>query len=156
MECPLKKLWNVNCRWTGPLAANVGHVKDDHYDDCLKHSGEFIIKLYEVSPQKHYHKMIFTLGKMFCFLWEIKNATFYFALFRIRRSPVNEHNEFKYMFKIAKGYKSILIYGISHSFLKDKNEVMQSGECVALNYSAVSKYLSEDGSLLCEIEIIPP
>jgi hypothetical protein len=89
-------------------------------------------------------------------VWEIKNATFYFAIFHVNAYPMLELYKYKYTFRIAKGYRSISIYGISHCFFKYKNEVMESGKCVALNYSAVSKYLSEDSSLLCEIEIISP
>jgi hypothetical protein len=89
---------------------------------------------------------------MFYLVWEIKNTFFFFSSFYVA-DPGSASKDFRYKFTIRKSDECISVCGISHSYLKDKGEILQPGKCVALHYDTVLKYLNEGRNLLCEIEV---
>jgi hypothetical protein len=133
----------------------VGHVRRDHGSEFIEKSGPFNLKLENICSPKHYRKVIFTFGTLFYLVWEIKDATFHFSPFHVT-VPGSATEKLKYNFKLRTLEESISVCGICHSYLQDKSEVLQPGECVTLHYGTVLKYVGENSSMLCEIEILRP
>jgi hypothetical protein len=150
-ECPFRKLSDVNCPWTGALTLIDSHVKSNHADQTAEHSGAFEVKLQNFNKARRFCKAIFTLGKLFYLVWETTQQTFYFTVFCIGHK--DEADRFIYDFVIGKQRESISITGTCRSYLEGKSDVLNSGECVTLQYSIVQKFVNQKTNLSCEIEI---
>lgn len=150
-ECPFRKLSDVKCPWTGALSVIESHVKSDHGNQTVEHSGAFEVKLQNFSKARRFCKAIFTLGKLFYLAWETTNHTFYFAVFCVGHKE--EADRFTYDFVIGKQRDSISITGTCRSYLEAKTIVLRPGECVTLHYRTVQKFVKQNTDLSCEIEI---
>jgi hypothetical protein len=150
-KCPFAKISKDSCRWTG-IMSNIGiHVRQEHSSETKDVSGVFKITLETLCASKYYRQAVFTLGKLFFVLWEIKDCNIIFAIFYV--GPQNDVEKFTYYFKIRKHNEKISMSATCHSYLQDIGEVLQPGECVVLPYGTALKYLSKCNDLSCEVEI---
>jgi hypothetical protein len=150
-KCPFAKISKDTCRWTGIMSNVENHVRQEHSGETRNVTGVFKITLETLCASKYYRQAVFTLGKLFFVFWEIKDCNIIFAIFYV--GPQNDAEEFTYYFKIRKHNEKISMSATCHSYLQDSCEILQPGECIALPYGTLLKYLSKCNDLSCEVEI---
>jgi hypothetical protein len=111
----------------------------------------FQVTLQNVSLEKNYGKAFFVDNQLFFLVWEIREDTFYFAVFYAGHE--RDATGFKYKFQICHRTQNFVIFGVCHSYLQEKREVLKPGECVTIPYDAVQKCVSERNELQCVIKI---
>lgn len=173
-ECAFKKLWGVNCPWTGIPSKMKDHVSSEHeyeFTGPAPHVGRryprtmfqvpgsmfqvpssmFQVTLQNVSPGKNYGKAILIDNHLFFLVWEIREDTFYFAVFYAGHEK--EATGVTYEFEIYRKALKFAISGVCHSYLEEKREVLTPGECVTIPYGTVQKFVSESKELRCVIKV---
>jgi hypothetical protein len=111
----------------------------------------FHVTLQNVFPEKNYGKAFFVDNHLFFLVWEIREDTFYFAVFYAGHE--RDAKIFKYKFVICRHAQKFVISGVCHSYLQEKREVLKPGECVTIPYDALQKYVSESNELRCIIKV---
>jgi mannose-6-phosphate isomerase-like protein (cupin superfamily) len=111
----------------------------------------FQVTLQNVSPGKNYGKAILIDNQLFLLVWEIREDTFYFAVFYAGHEK--EATGVTYEFEIYRKALKFAISGVCHSYLQEKRKVLTPGECVTIHYGAVQKFVSESKELTCVIKI---
>lgn len=150
-KCPFTKISKDSCPWTGNVSSTGNHVRQDHSSETRSVTGLFKLRLETLCASKYFREAVFAMGELFFIFWEIKDCNIYFAVFHI--GPESDAEKFSYNFKIKMHNDKISMRAICHSYLQDVDSVLQPGECVALPYGTVLKYLSKCNDLSCEIEI---
>lgn len=155
VKCPFASLSKEECSWSGPLTGLKDHVKNVHGNGNDTHEANdvFNVILTALSPKQHYRKAVLTLGKVFYIYWEIRDGNFYCCVL----CGDVQQNASKYTYKFVitsdSGDKKISMSFPTLSILENIEEVLQSGECVILNYNTVVKFLNTSSYLECELKI---
>jgi E3 ubiquitin-protein ligase SIAH1 len=142
-ECPYHKISKEDCDWSGSLVEMKNHVKEMHDSpgDNVELTGPLRTVLRDISEISSFRQVIFTLNEIFYVIWELRNNTFYCAAFHIGQKE--NSCKYKYRFRISKkkGAESISYCLKTHSFMDDVDGLIERGECVAIRYNCVQKFI---------------
>lgn len=128
--------------WSGPLPEMKNHVREMHNNpgDNVELSGPFKTVLRNVTEISSFRQVMFALNEIFYVIWEIRDNIFYCATFHI--GPKENYSKFKYRFCISKKKgESLSVCLTTRSFMDDVEEVLKSGNCVAIHYSSIEKFV---------------
>jgi hypothetical protein len=153
-DCPYHKISKEDCTWVGPLVEMKNHVKKMHDSpgDNVELTGPLRTVLRNISESSSFRQVMFTLNEIFYVIWELRDNIFYCATFHI--GPKENSCKFKCRFRISKkrGGESISYCVKTHSFMEDVDEIIERGECVAIHYSCLQKFI-KNSVLPFEIQI---
>lgn len=115
-------------------------------------SGPFKTVLRNISETSRFRQTVFTLNEIFYVIWEVRDNTFYCVIFHI--GPKRISLKYKYRFRLSKkgGSESISYFLKTSSFMDDVEEVIESGNCVAIHYNCIENFI-KSGALPFEIYI---
>jgi hypothetical protein len=148
--CPFEKLVGANCDVSALLPDMAQHVINTHSSECLEGPGEREwIELPLVFMQ--YQKAIFKLNQIFFILWSINVNWLRFIVFHVGHE--SNSSDYAYEFKIENIPIRISFGCICHHYLKDWNEVLQSGEYVLLHKRTVQTLLCRHGVTTYSLKI---
>ncbi|PNF30038.1 hypothetical protein B7P43_G05840 [Cryptotermes secundus] len=154
--CPYRKISKEDCFWAGPLPELKTHVQEMHNSpgDHVELDGPFKTVLRNISETSSFRQTIFTLNEIFYIIWEVRDDIFYCVSFHI--GPKKNSSKFKYRFRVSKrrGGESISYSLKTSSFMDDVEEIIKGGDCVAIHYRSVEKFI-KNGVLPFEIYIFP-
>ncbi|XP_069680262.1 uncharacterized protein [Periplaneta americana] len=155
LKCPFASLSKEECCWSGPITGLKDHVKNVHNNgnDTHEAHGVFNVILTGLAPKQHYRKAVLTLDKLFYLYWEIRDGNFYCCV--LCGDVQQNASKYTYKFVISSdtGEKKVSMSFPTLSILENIEEVLQSGDCVILNYNTVVKFLNTSSFLECEFEI---
>jgi len=118
------------------------HVKEVHDSpgDNVELTGSLRTVLRDISEISSFRQVIFTLNEIFYVIWELRNNIFYCAAFHIGQKE--NSCKYKYRFCISKkGGESVSYCLKTHSFMDDVGGLIERGECVAIHYNCVQKFI---------------
>jgi len=100
-------------------------------------------------------KAIFTLDKLFFPLSSIRKGGLCFSVFHVGHK--DDSSSYRYDFRMQKSHdpqqtiseKSV----ICHNYLKNRNEVEVSGDCIILHHDSIQRYVSDGHAVSCDIKI---
>jgi hypothetical protein len=130
------------------------HVQEVHNSpgDNVEVTGPFKTVLRNISETTSFRQAVFTLNEIFYVIWEVRDNIFYCVSFHI--GPKKNSSKFKYRFRVSKerAGESISYSLKTSSFMDDVEEIIKGGDCVAIHYRSVEKFI-KNGALPFEIYI---
>jgi hypothetical protein len=131
------------------------HVKMFHNNvsDTHQSEGVFNVILTGLSPAHHYRKAVFISGELFYVYWRIEREKFYCSVLYVGEDE--EASKYKYKFTLMTecGDRKISMFFPTRCILENVEQLLDSGDCVILNYNTVLKFLNSKMHLECEFQI---
>jgi E3 ubiquitin-protein ligase SIAH1 len=156
-KCPFSTISHEDCVWNGSLQDMKHHMKTVHNNgsDTHRSKGRFTIVLTNLSPERHYRKVVWVGDELFYIVWEVKNGSFYCAVLYV--GPKKKASNFTYKFSLTteNGMKNISMLFQTQSVVKEMQHFFTPGCCVLLHYDTVLKFMNSQEFLHCAFEITP-
>ncbi|GFG39718.1 hypothetical protein Cfor_11123 [Coptotermes formosanus] len=155
VECPFARISKDTCPWKGLVTGIKDHVKAFHknLNDTLEANGVFNVVLTGLSPTQHYRKAVFTADELFYIYWRIKDGSFYCAVFYVGEQEKSSNYKYRFVLTTESDNRKISMSFPTRSTLENLEELLQSGDCVILNYNTLLKFLDPNMNLECEFQI---
>jgi hypothetical protein len=150
-ECPLKKISEIDCPWTGILSEIPDHILAEHDSEAAEVPTHFKVVLLDFVEGYRYRRFVICLGELFCLTWVREGDILSFEVFHF--GSENETNDFKYGIKAGNSEYCVSVTRKCHSYLDGDFTELQNRDCAPLYYNTVLYCLDENGYLPCEIEI---
>jgi len=104
-----------------------------------------------LSEKKFYNQLVLVSGEFFCLAWESESRDFGFTILQVALKEISE--TFKYGIKIGNSEEYVAATRECHNYWDVNLMGLQRRKGVAISYDTVLDFVSESGSLTCEIEI---
>lgn len=155
VECPFTRISKDICPWKGPVTDIKDHVNYLHknLNDTFEASGVFTIVLTGLSPTQHYRKAVFTADELFYIYSRIKDGSLYCAVFYVGEEEKCLNYTYRFVLTTDSDNRKISMSFPTRSIMENVEELLQSGDCVVLNYNTVLKFLNQNMYLECEFKI---
>jgi len=101
--------------------------------------------------KKFYNQLVLVSGEFFYLAWESESKDFGFTVLHFGLKEISE--TFKYGIKIGNPEEYIAATRKCQSYFDVKLLILQRRKSVAISYDTILDFVSESGSLTCEIEI---
>lgn len=156
-KCPFATISNEDCVWNGSLPDMKNHIKTSHGDgnDMHESTGHFNVILTNLSPERHYRKVVSIGDELFYVVWEIKDGRFFCSVLYVGTKKKSFRFMYAFSIKTENGLKKISMSFQTQSVVKSMEHVFTPGDCVLLHYDTVLKFLNSNKYLLCDFEITP-
>lgn len=155
VECPFASISKDTCPWKGPATGIKNHVKVFHnnLNDTLEANGIFTVFLTGLSPTQQYRKAVFIADELFYIYWRIKDCNFYCAVFYLGEQEKSSNYKYRFVLTTESDNRKISMSFPTRSILENLEELLQSGDCVVLNYNTLLNFLHPNFNLECEFQI---
>jgi len=155
VECPFATISKDICPWKGPVTGVKDHVKLCHKNpnDTFDVSRVFTVVLTGLSPAQHYRKAVFIADELFFIYWRIKDGNFYCTVFYVGEKEKCSNYTYRFVLTTDSDNKKISMSFPTRSITENLEELLQSGDCVILNYNTVLKFINPNMNLECEFQI---
>ena len=152
--CPVYKLPNVKCGWTGSYDDIKKHLMEKHRGDCYEYvDGKYrVVK--NIAATMSLSQFVFALNEIFLFRLQANNDTLYAVLLYI--GPAENAAKYKYKVEFVNkdDTEGVTVMHLTRSFDKTLNDIFKSGICGKLHYGVVSRLTDEMSKLKFKIEIL--
>jgi hypothetical protein len=131
------------------------HVKVFHnnINDTHESTGVFNVILTGLSPTQHYRKAVFISDELFYVYWRIEDGKFYCAVLYVGEEEKSPKYKYKFTLTTECGDKKVSMSFPTRYILDNLEELLESGDCVILNYNTVLQFLNSNMYLECEFQI---
>ena len=155
VECPFAMISNDICPWKGSVTGIKDHVKLCHKNpiDTYEARGGFTVVLTGLSPTQHYRKAVFIADELFYIYWRIKDDSFYCTVFYVGEQEKCSNYTYRFVLTTDSDNRKISMSFPTRSIMENLEELLNSGDCVILNYNTVLKFINPDMNLECEFQI---
>lgn len=155
VECPFARISKDTCPWKGPVTGIKNHVKVLHnnLNDTHEANGVFTVVLTGLSPAQHYRKAVFIADELFYIYWRIKDGNFYCAVFYVGEQDKCSNYKYRFVLTTDSDNRKISMSFPCRNILENLEELLQSGDCVILNYNTLLQFLRPNMNLECEFHI---
>ena len=152
--CPVAKLANRKCSWTGSYNDIKGHLKENHLEDCCEYVDADFKFIYKLTNGMKLFCFIFAYNETFFSLFQEENGIFYAVLLYV--GPAENAAKFKYKVEFVNkdNTEGVTVMHLTRSFDEDLNGLYESGKCGKLRYDVVSRLNDEMSKLKYKIEIL--
>lgn len=155
VECPFASISKDICPWKGPVTGIKDHVKLCHKNpnDTFDVSRVFTVVLTDLSPTQHYRKAVFIADELFYIYWRIKDGSFYCTVFYVGEKENCPNYTYRFVLTTDSDNRKISMSFPTRSIMENLEELLQSGDCVILNYNTLLKFINPNMNLECEFQI---
>jgi len=155
VECPFARISKDICPWKGPVKGIKDHVKFSHKNpnDTFDVSGVFTVVLTGLSPTQHYRKAVFIANELFYIYWRIKDDSLYCTVFYVGEQEKCSNYTYRFVLTTESDNRKISMSFPTRSIMENLEELLNSGDCVILNYNTLLKFINPDMNLECEFQI---
>jgi len=155
VECPFARISKDICPWKGLVTGMKDHVKLCHKNpnDTFEVSGVFTAVLTNLSPTQHYRKAVFIEDELFYIYWRIKDDSFYCIVFYVGEKEKCSNYTYRFVLTTDCDSRKISMTFPIRSIMENLEELLNSGDCVILNYNTVLKFINPNLILECEFQI---
>ena len=153
-KCPVYKLPNVKCSWTGSYSDMKEHLMEKHCGDCYEYVGGKFRVLKNIAAPMSLSQFVFALNEIFLLRFQTTNDTLYAVLLYI--GPAENAAKYKYKVEFFnKGHtESVAVMNTTRSFDEKLDDIFKSGSCGKLHYDVVRRLSDEMSKLKFKIEIL--
>jgi E3 ubiquitin-protein ligase SIAH1 len=153
-KCPVAKLANRNCSWTGSYNDIKGHLKENHLEDCCEYvEGDFKF-LYRLANYMKICCFIFAYNEIFFSFFQEDNGIFYAVLLYV--GPAENAAKYKYKVEFVNedDTEGVTIMHLTRRSDEDLDDMYRSGKCGKLHSDVVNRLKDEEGNVKFKLEII--
>jgi E3 ubiquitin-protein ligase SIAH1 len=150
-ECPFRKLFGFECRWTGTLSDIPVHILAEHQSETVEVPAHFRVELLDFVVGNRYRKVVIYMVELFYLTWKTEGDILGFGVLHF--GPKNETDNFKYGTKIGNSDVYVAVTRKCHSYLDGGLEDIQPRDWVLLHSFQMQERIGEQWELSCEIEI---
>jgi hypothetical protein len=131
------------------------HIKVFHnsVNDTHESNGAFNVILTGLSPTQHYRKAVFISDELFYVCWRVESGSFYCVVLYVGEEEKSSKYKYKFTLTSQSDDRKISMTFPTRSILENLDELLQSGDCVILSYSTVSKFFNSKIYLECGFQI---
>jgi E3 ubiquitin-protein ligase SIAH1 len=152
--CPVYKLPNVKCSWTGSYDEIKKHLMEKHRGECYEYvDGNFRV-LKNIAARMSLSQFIFALNEIFFLRFQANSDTLYAVLLYV--GPAEKAAKYKYKVEFVNkdDTEGVTVMHLTRSFDEKLEDVFKTGNCVKLYYDVVSRLTDEMSKLKFKIEIL--
>jgi E3 ubiquitin-protein ligase SIAH1 len=156
-KCPFTSISEEDCSWIGSLTDMKSHMKTSHNDgnDMHECGRRFNVVLTNLSPERHYRKVVCIADELFYVVWKLTDGSFFCAVLCVGSKKKSSKFVYKFSLTTENGKKEISMRFQTRSVVLEMQQIFTPGECVVLHYDTVLKFLNSDKCLFCDFEISP-
>jgi E3 ubiquitin-protein ligase SIAH1 len=152
--CPVAKLGNGNCSWTGRYNDIKGHLKANHLEICCEYTEDGIQVLYRLTDDMMCFGFIFAHNEIF-FTTVLENEnTLHVVVHYI--GPAENAAKYKYKVEFVNKDKTegVTLMYLTRSAGENLRDIYRSGNCGKLHYDVVFRLADEESKVKLKLEII--
>jgi E3 ubiquitin-protein ligase SIAH1 len=152
--CPVYRLPNVKCSWTGSYNDVKKHLMEKHRGEWYEYVvGKFRV-LRNIAACMSLSQFVFALNEVFFLRFQANNDTLYAVLLYV--GPAENAAKYKYKVKFVNKdeTESVTVMHLTRSFDEKLDDVFNSGNCGKLHYDVVSRLRDKMSKLMFKIEIL--
>jgi len=152
--CPVYKLPNVKCGWTGSYNGIKKHLMEEHRGDCYEYVDGMYRVLKNIAAPMSLSQFVFALNEIFLFRLQVNNDTLYAVLLYI--GPAENAAKYKYKIEFVNkdDTEGVTVMHLTRSFDEKLDDLFKSGNCGKLHYDVVRRLTDEMSKLRFKIEIL--
>jgi len=152
--CPVAKMENRNCGWTGNYNDIKEHLEEKHFEkfwSYVKGGNQFFCRLTDLVG---FSAFIFAHNEIFFPSFLKKNNIFHVVVFYI--GSAENAAKFKYKMEFVKkdDTEGVTFMYLTRSFDENLRDIYRSGNCGKLHYDVAIRLKDEEGDLMFKLEII--
>jgi hypothetical protein len=152
--CPVNKLPNVKCDWTGIYQDIKEHLMEKHPSDCYENVDGEIRNLKHISARMCVCQFVFALNEVFFLRFQSNNDNILYALLQYIGPAENATNyQYKVTFVNKDNTEGVTVMHLTRSFHENLYDIFKLGNCGKLHYDVVSRLETNDFRLRIMIEI---
>jgi len=153
-KCPVYKLPNVKCGWTGSHNDIKKHLMEKHRADCYEYvDGKYRV-LRNIAARMSLSHFVFALNEVFCIRFQASNGALYAVLQYIGQPENAAKYKYKVEFVNKDDTEGVTVMHLARSFDEKLDDIFKSGNCGKLHYDVVSRLKDEMAKLKFKIEIL--
>ena len=152
--CPVARMPNERCSWTGIYNDIKEHLKEKHLAHCYDYVDGKMRALKNIAPSMSISEFVFAKNEVFYFRLQASDNTLYVVLQYI--GPPENAAKYKYKVKFVTkdNTKDVTIMHVVRSFAEKLDDVFGAGNCGKLHYDVVSRLRDENGRVMFKTEIL--
>jgi hypothetical protein len=152
--CPVAKLGNGNCSWTGRYNDIKGHLKENHLERCCECAEGGIQVLYRLTDHMRFFGFIFAHNEIF-FPTFLKNEnTLHVVVLYIGPAENAAKYKYKVVFVNKDNTEGVTLMYLTRSADENLRDIYRSGKCGKLHYEVVFRLADEESKVKFKLEII--
>jgi len=163
--CPVAKLANGKCSWSGSYKDMKVHLQENHLEECCEYvEGDFIF-MYRLTDDMKFFCFIFAYNEIFFFLFQEKVKKMLFGFDSCDRGfcavllyvgPPENAAKYKYKVEFVNkdDTEGVTVMHLTRSSDEDLDSLYDSCQCGKLRYDVVSRLKDGEGNLKFKMEII--
>jgi hypothetical protein len=153
--CPLNKIPNLKCEWTGIYDNIKQHLMDKHPGDCYEYVDGEIRNLKNIAARMCVCQFVFALSQVFFLRIEANDDSNFYALLQYIGPAENATNyQYKFTFINKDNTEGVTVMHLTRSFHESLYDVFKSGNCGKLHYDVVSRLQTNDCRLRVKVEVL--
>jgi hypothetical protein len=152
--CPVAKLANGICSWTGLYSNIKEHLKEKHPDECYDYLETGLTTVQGFTTTARYWRFVFAYNEVFFRTFPENDDVFYAVLLHIGLPENAAKYKYKFGFVNKDDTEGVTIMHMARSFAENLDDIFTSGNCGRLHCDVVSRLRDEEGKLKFTMEIL--
>jgi len=151
--CPVPKLSNVQCSWTGIYNDTKKHLKEEHRWRCYEYIEGMFRSMMTIFPGTILSRFVLALNEVFCLIFRTNGDNSYAVLQYI--GPAENVTKYKYKVEFVNkdNTEGVTVMHLVRSFGENMDHIFKSGNCEKVHYDVVSRLTSKVSGLKFKTEI---
>lgn len=151
--CPVPKVSNAQCNWTGIYDDIKIHLVQQHRGVCYEYiEREFRNMI--ILPDMIRYQFLFALNEVFYLRFQANNDTFYAVVQYVGPSENAAKYKYNIVFVNSDNTQGVAVMHLTRSFGENSDDIFKSGNCGKLHYDVVRRLGTKEGDLKFKIEIL--
>ena len=152
--CPVYKVSNVQCNWTGIYINIKTHLMEQHRGVCCEYIEGKFTSMMTIFPSMFVFQFAFALNEVFCLRFRGYNDNLYSVLQYVGPSENAAKYKYKVEFVNKDNTEGATVMQLTRSFGENLDDIFQAGNCGKLHYDVVSRLGDEMSKLKFKIDIL--
>jgi hypothetical protein len=146
-KCPVAKVANEECSWTGSYNDIKQHLEEEHLDQCYDYVEANLTAVIGFATAAANKRFVFAYNEVFFRSFPERDGTFYAVLLYV--GPPENAAKYKYKFEFVNKDKTegVTILHVTRSYTENFDDILRSGNCGKLHSDVVSRLRNEEGNL---------